>query len=68
MFLGELLIHRYQLITREQRAQALARQQGNDRGRHLGEILVDMGLVTEAQLREALDHQFLERNPWRGAA
>lgn len=67
MLLGELLVYRYQVITKDQRAEALARQQVADRGRHLGEILMGMGLVTEAQLREALDYQVYERNPWRGA-
>ena len=56
MLLGELLVYRYQLITKEQRAQALERQRENDRGRHLGKILVDMGLVTNPQVQEALAH------------
>ena len=67
MLLGELLVYRYQRITRDQRDEALARQKGSDRGRPLGEILTDMGLVTEAQVREALDFQSFERDPWRGA-
>jgi hypothetical protein len=67
MLLGELLVHRYQLITKEQRTQALARQSSSDRSRRLGEILIDMGLITRLQLREALDYQLEIRNPWRDA-
>ena len=67
MLLGELLVYRYQLITREQRDEALTRQKGADRGRPIGEILTEMGLVTDAQVREALDYQALQTDPWRGA-
>jgi hypothetical protein len=68
MLLGELLVYRYQLITKAQRGEALARQQGSGRGRRLGVILIGMGLLTDTQLREALDYQYLERNPWRNAS
>ena len=67
MLLGELLIYRYGLITKDQREQALARQKGADRGRRLGEILVGMGAVAEPDLREALEGQRSERNPWENA-
>ena len=67
MLLGELLIYRYKLITKDQRAQALERQRTGDRGRHMGEILVDMGLITASQLREVLDYQAQELDPWRNA-
>ncbi len=67
MLLGELLVYRYQLITRDQRDEALARQKDAAGGRRLGEVLVDMGLVTDAQVREALDYQRFQRDPWRGA-
>jgi hypothetical protein len=67
MFLGELLVYRYQLITKSQRDEALTRQRESDRGRRLGEILVDMGLVTADQVREALDSQRYERDPWSGS-
>ena len=68
MLLGELLVYRYQLISKDQRAQALGRQKDKDRGRRLGEILLDMGLVTDTQLREALDYQRFERDPWQAVA
>lgn len=67
MLLGELLVYRYQLITKEQRTRALARQSNSDRGRRFGEILIDMGMITPIQLREALDYQLEIRNPWRDA-
>ena len=67
MLLGELLVYRYQLITKTQRAEALARQVEIDRGRRLGEILVDMSLITAAQLREALEFQRFARDPWKMA-
>ncbi len=67
MLLGEMLVYRYQLISKEERSEALARQKGADRGRHLGEILVAMGAITESQLREVLEAQLSQRDPWRGA-
>jgi hypothetical protein len=67
MFLGELLVYRYQLITKSQRDEALTRQRESDRGRRLGEILVEMGLVTADQVQEALDSQRYERDPWSGS-
>jgi hypothetical protein len=68
MLLGELLVYRYRLVTKDQRGEALARQQDGDRGRRLGEILMGMGLITEVQLRDALDYQCFERNPWLDAS
>lgn len=67
MLLGELLVYRYGLITKDQRQEALARQKGAERGRRLGEILVGMGAVAEADLRDALQDQRSERNPWENA-
>jgi len=67
MLLGELLVYRYRLITKEQRTLALERQREPARGRRLGEVLMGMGLVTPSQLEEALDYQLHERDPWRGA-
>jgi len=67
MLLGELLVYRYQLITKDQREEALARQRNVDRGRRLGEILVDMGAVTESELRQVLEDQLSQRNPWESA-
>jgi len=67
MLLGELLVYRYQLITKEQRAAALESQRGAERGRRLGDVLMQMGLITPSQLEEVLDYQLQERDPWRGA-
>lgn len=67
MLLGELLIYRYGLITKDQRQEALARQKGADRGRLLGEILVGMRAIAETDLREALEEQRSDRNPWESA-
>lgn len=53
--LGALLVYRYQFITHEQLAKALAEQKRSRR--MLGEILVGMGLVTQRQLGEALEYQ-----------
>jgi hypothetical protein len=64
MLIGELLVYRYQLITREQRDAALARQRDSAGRPRLGDVLVNMGLLTEVSLREALDYQDAERNPW----
>ena len=67
MLLGELLIYRYGLITKDQREKALARQKGPDRGRPLGEILVGMGAIAEPDLRDVLEGQRSDRNPWEKA-
>jgi hypothetical protein len=68
MRLGELLVRRYQLITKDQLDAARARQRESPPGRTLGEVLVEMGLVTQAQLQEALDYQGDQReDPWRDA-
>ena len=67
MLLGELLVYRYRLITNQQRTQALEQQRGGDRGRYLGEILVDTGLISQSDLHEALDYQIHERDPWHSA-
>ena len=68
MLLGELLVYRYRLITKEQQGRALERQREVERGRRLGEILIEMGFVTSSQLQDALDYQFNERHPWHNAA
>ncbi len=65
--IGELLVYRYRLITREQRDAALAQQREPGKHRRLGEVLVQMGLVTEGDLQEALDYQRDRRNPWAQA-
>jgi hypothetical protein len=64
MFLGELLVYRYRLINAEQRDAALARQRESTGGRRLGEVLVEMGLLTEEELEEALAYQRDQRSPW----
>lgn len=64
MFLGELLIYRYGVLTPEQRDEALARQRASRRYRRLGEVLLEMDLLTEEQLDEALAYQRDQRNPW----
>jgi hypothetical protein len=65
MRLGELLVYRYQLITEDQRDAALTQQRESVGKRRLGEVLVEIGLVTQAQLQEALDYQSQQRDPWR---
>jgi hypothetical protein len=56
--LGALLVYKYQFISQEQLNRALEEQRKRHRGqRRLGEILVDSGLLTPAQLREVLDYQ-----------
>ena len=67
MLLGELLVYRYRLITNQQRTQALEQQRESDRGRHLGEILMDMGLISQSDLHEVLNYQIHERDPWHNA-
>jgi hypothetical protein len=56
--LGALLVYKYQALTEEQLERALEQQrkEGKDR-RRLGEILLDMGLVSSAELRKALEYQ-----------
>lgn len=67
MLLGEMLLYKYGLITKNQREEALARQKGEERGRPLGEILVAMGAVGELDLREVLEAQRSDRDPWGSA-
>jgi hypothetical protein len=56
--LGALLIYKYQCLTHRQLDEALQeqRQQGANR-RLIGQILVDKGAITAAQLDTALEHQ-----------
>ena len=67
MLLGELLVYRYRLITSQQRTQALEQQRESNRGRYLGEILMDMGLISQSDLHEVLNYQIHERDPWHNA-
>jgi hypothetical protein len=56
--LGALLVYRYEVLTEEQLEQALQKQREDpEEERRLGEILIDMGFITEPQLKEALAHQ-----------
>jgi hypothetical protein len=56
--LGALLIYKYQCLSHRQLDEALQeqRQQGPNR-RLIGQILVDRGVITTAQLDTALEHQ-----------
>ena len=55
---GALLIYKYQLITEGQLEKALQRQSRQRRNKRLlGDILIEMGLITKAQLQQALDYQ-----------
>ena len=64
--LGALLVYKYQVISHKHLTQALARQKTEKR--LLGELLVDMKLITRAQLRQALDYQELQMERRREAA
>jgi hypothetical protein len=60
--LGELLVHKYCLLTQEQLSQALTRQMAT--GQKLGEILVQMGLLTHSQIAIALADQQSRGDPF----
>ena len=64
--LGALLVYKYQVISHKHLMQALARQKTEKR--LLGETLVEMKLITRAQLRQALDYQELQMERRREAA
>jgi hypothetical protein len=56
--LGALLVYKYRLVTEEQLAEALGIQRRAAEPRpRLGSILLEMGLLTMAQLQEALAYQ-----------
>jgi len=58
--LGALLVYKYQVITEAQLQRALEQQhKAKRKGRNmmLGEVLLEMGMVKEPQLRAALDYQ-----------
>ena len=55
--LGAILVYKYQFITQKQLQQALSEQMHAAPRRRLGEILVLKGLLTAAQLEEALTFQ-----------
>ncbi|MCJ7751114.1 MAG: hypothetical protein MUQ65_08480 [Armatimonadetes bacterium] len=59
--LGALLVYRYDALTEEQLELALKKQREDpEEERRLGEILIDMGFISEAQLTEALAHQAVQ--------
>jgi hypothetical protein len=65
--LGEILIHKYHLITERDLRRALALQVQS--GRRLGQVLVEMGLLTHDDLERALEDQLSYGDPWhRGPA
>jgi hypothetical protein len=56
--LGALLVYKYRMLTQEQLSRALEEQfREGERKRRLGEILLEMGMVTVEQLEEVLEHQ-----------
>jgi len=56
--LGALLVYKYRVLSQEQLNRALERQLSDHRRkRRLGEILLEMEVVTESQLKKALSHQ-----------
>lgn len=56
--LGAILVYKYQALTEEQLEQALEEQREEpEKGRRLGEILLAMGFITEADLEKALEFQ-----------
>jgi hypothetical protein len=61
--LGELLVHKYHLLTEEQLKAALEEQ--DKRGGLLGQILIAMGLLEYAQLSKVLADQAAYGDPWR---
>jgi uncharacterized protein (DUF433 family) len=56
--LGAILVYKYQVLTEEQLEQALEEQREEpEKGRRLGEILLDLGFIGEADLQKALEYQ-----------
>ena len=61
--LGELLVHKYRLITERDLARALARQQ--ETGGRLGRVLVEMHLIKWPDLVRVLEDQVSYGDPWQ---
>ena len=61
--LGELLIHKYHLITESDLTVALEEQR--KRGGRLGQILIALGMLDQSQLTKALEDQLAYGDPWR---
>lgn len=58
--LGALLVYKYRMLTQEQLSRALEEQfRSSVEKRRLGEILLEMEMVTEEQLETVLEHQRL---------
>lgn len=62
--LGQLLVQRFSLLTETHLEQALAAQRGTPK--RLGQVLVERGLISEDDLRAALDYQAHEHDGWLG--
>lgn|GEM_PF-1996131 len=62
--LGALLVYKYRLVSHQQLMRALEEQRKTRK--LLGEIMVDLGMITRSQLREALQHQRLVLEEKRG--
>ncbi len=61
--LGELLVHKYHLISERDLARALARQQ--ETRQRLGRVLVEMKLIKWPDLVRVLEDQVSYGDPWR---
>lgn len=56
--LGALLVYKFRYLSHEQLNRALLKRRTEYRGqRRLGQVLVEMGYITQSQLQEALDLQ-----------
>lgn len=62
--LGDILVNRYGLITPQQLQAALKRQRGYPK--LLGQVLVEMGFITQQQLKSVLDEQWSWREFGQG--
>jgi hypothetical protein len=61
--LGQLLVNKYGLITERELVIALEQQRGTRR--RLGQILVEMGCITESELAMVLSRQEVREDEWR---
>jgi hypothetical protein len=61
--LGQLLVHKYGLIKERELLIALEQQRGTRR--RLGQILVEMGCISESELAMVLSHQEVREDQWR---
>jgi len=61
--LGELLVERHDIVTKQDLERALAEQRGTTQ--RLGEILIERGLITQAQIEMVLQDQRSWPSPWR---